>query len=371
MDDELSMDEVRVIRLRSQRLHPETSATAVREAVAGICGVQAQDQQAAGLAVRARSQGLTASHVTTALFKDRSIVRTWCIRGSLHLLATTDVSWILSVFGPVFVARSRRRLSNLGFDDEACEQAMNEIESSLAAHGPLTCTEIATSLQEAGIKIDLDSQAPYHLIRRAALLGILCEVAPKDGAESYDLLDKWVSLDDPPDRETALSELARRYLKAYQPATIEDFASWSKLPMRDVRKAWGLINADTTTISIEGKAATVLTDNFPVETDSDSVILRLLPAYDTYVLGYDGREHTVPAEYDSRVWPGGGIIHPIVTLNGHTIGTWKLVRSQKSPSIQVELFAQLDSELESYLQAEIDDISHYLDADIEYQLTSK
>ena len=57
MDDELSMDGVRVIRLRSQRLHPETSATAVREAVAGICGVQAQDQQAAGLAVRARSQG--------------------------------------------------------------------------------------------------------------------------------------------------------------------------------------------------------------------------------------------------------------------------------------------------------------------------
>lgn len=102
---------------------------------------------------------------------------------------------------------------------------MNEIESSLDAHGPLTRTEIATSLQEAGIKIDLDSQAPYHLIHRAALLGILCEVALKDGEESYDLLNKWVSLDDPPDRETALSELAHRYLKAYQPATIEDFAS--------------------------------------------------------------------------------------------------------------------------------------------------
>lgn len=239
MDIELSMDAARLIRLRSQRLHPETRTTSVREAVAGVCGVQAQGQQAAELSVRARSQGLTASQVTTALYQDRSVVRTWCMRGSLHLLVTTDLPWMLSLFGPVFVARSRRRLSNLGFDDEACEQAVKEIESSLATHGPLTRTEIAMSLNEAGITIDPDSQAPYHLIRRAALLGILCEVAPKDGEEAYGLLDEWVSMDDPPDRETALRELTRRYLEAYQPATVEDLASWSKLPMRDVRKAGG------------------------------------------------------------------------------------------------------------------------------------
>lgn len=123
------------------------------------------------------------------------------------------------------------------------------------------------------------------------------------------------------------------------------------------------------TINIDGETATVLTDDFSANTDSDSVILRLLPAYDTYVLGYNGREYTVPAEHDSRVWPGGGIIRPIVTLNGRTIATWKFDRSQKPLSIQVESFASFESEFEPYLQAEIDDISHFLGVDIEHQLT--
>lgn len=371
MVEELTMAEARLVRLRSQRLHPETNAPTVREAVAGVCGVQAQAQQAAELAVRARCQDLTASHVTTALFEDRSIVRTWCMRGSLHLLATTDVPWMLSVFGPVFVARSKRRLSSLGFDEETCELAMKEIESSLAAHGPLTRMEIATSLTEAGIRIDPDSQAPYHLIRRGALLGILCEVAPKDGEKAYDLLDEWVSLNDPPDRETALSELARRYLEAYQPATVEDFASWSKLPMRDVRTGWELIDDEITTISTNGQAATVLIDSFPVDITPDSVILRLLPAYDTYLLGYDGREHAIPAEYDSCVWPGGGIIRPIVTLNGRTIATWQFDRSQEPLSVHIEPFDTFESVLEPSLRAEIDDIGRFLGTDIGYQLAGE
>ncbi|MDQ3810465.1 MAG: winged helix DNA-binding domain-containing protein, partial [Chloroflexota bacterium] len=85
--------------------------------VGQVCGLQAQDPQAALLGARARAAGLTAAEVERARVEDRSVVVTWCWRGTLHLVATEDLSWILPLVGPVFVRASSRRYAALGLDE--------------------------------------------------------------------------------------------------------------------------------------------------------------------------------------------------------------------------------------------------------------
>src|SRR5262249_51226200 len=105
----LSPHQVRRLRLRAQRpsATPPASPPAVADVVKALGGVQAQDPSAAALTIRARCAGLLAPDVERARVADRTVVRTWCQRGTLHLLATDDVTSLLSLLGPV-VLEARR-----------------------------------------------------------------------------------------------------------------------------------------------------------------------------------------------------------------------------------------------------------------------
>ena len=116
----LSDDQVRLLRLRAQRLTPRPGdgISDIALLVKELCGIQAQDARAAALALRVRSAGLSAADVERARVQERTIIRTWGQRGTLHLLAAEDLGWLLPLFGPVFIAGSRRRRTELGLDEE-------------------------------------------------------------------------------------------------------------------------------------------------------------------------------------------------------------------------------------------------------------
>ena len=217
----LSDDQARFLRLRAQRLHPQqrNSIADVAQVVKELCGVQAQDASAAALTVRARSAGLTASDVERARLQERSLVRTWCMRGTLHLLATQDIGWLLPLLGPIFVREGRRRRAELGLDEDTCARGIRAIRNALANRGPLTRAELADHLTACGIRAT--GQGPYHLVRQAALEGIVCVGPDRDNKPTYALLDDWVKPERAMSRDAAQAELARRYLEAYGPAARE------------------------------------------------------------------------------------------------------------------------------------------------------
>src|SRR5712692_7801698 len=188
----LSDDHVLLLRLRAQRLTPQPTdpAADVAHVVKELCGIQAQDSRAAALAVRVRSAGLVAADVEHARTQQRSIIRTWGPRGTLHLLATEDLGWLLPLLGPVFVAGGQRRRAELGLDEDTCVRGIHIMRNVLANQGPLTRPEIVEQLAIYGIC--LEGQARPHLLYRAALEGIIC-LGPDRGAEpTYVLLSDWV-----------------------------------------------------------------------------------------------------------------------------------------------------------------------------------
>src|SRR5438067_2142378 len=152
----LSNDQVRLLRLHAQRLTPKPrdAVADVASLVKELCGIQAQDAHAAPLALRARSIGLVADDVERARVQERSIIRTWGQRGTLHLLATEDLGWLLPLFGPVFIAASQRRRMELGLDEDTCAKGIRIIRDALTNQGPLTWAELVEQLTIHGIRIE-------------------------------------------------------------------------------------------------------------------------------------------------------------------------------------------------------------------------
>lgn len=357
----LSNDQVRFLRLRAQHLiaRPTDNVAGVLKE---LCGIQAQDAHAAALAVRVRGAGLVAADVEYARVQERSIIRMWGQRGTLHLLATEDFGWLLSLLGPIFIAGDRTRRAELGLDEDTCIQGIHAMRDILSNQGPLTRAELVEQLAIQGIR--LEGQAAPHLIFRAALEGIVC-LGPDRGAKpTYVLIDDWIdrgrALSLP--RDAACAELARRYLAAYGPAEPDDLAAWSGLPMGEVRTAWKSIADYLVDVEVAGRPAWMLKAHLAWldESPAQAPVVRLLPGFDTYLLGYRSRDLVVLPQYARRINAGGGMVHPTLIVDGQAMGTWKIKRQKSSMDVVLEPFEALDPEVQPGLEAEALDIARFL-----------
>ena len=219
----LTADALRALRVRAQRLDSRRPSTGVDGVVRDVFALQAQDDTAATLGIWTRSDALTIGDVTRAREQDRSVVRLWCFRGTLHLVAAEDVRWLLDLLRPGLVNANRTRRAALGLDDDATARGVRAVLAMLAALGTAGCLtrgEIAERL--AGLGIPSAGQATIHIIWRAALDGLVCYGPDRHGEATFVLLDEWVPPAPKRDRDDALAELARRYLRAYGPAQPAD-----------------------------------------------------------------------------------------------------------------------------------------------------
>ena len=315
---------------------------------------------------------MNAGTVRRALNQDRSIVRTWLMRGTLHLVAAEDLGWLLSLLGPVFAAGNETRHAQLGLDRDLKLRGVETIRRTLEDTGPLTRYELVDQLQRRGIRLDPKSQAPIHLIQLAALQGVLCLGPDRENGEpTYVLIDDWIGQPPTPSRAPNLGELARRYFAGYGPATAEDLASWSGLPRSQARSAVALAMPVLAELTIRGHSGFLLKGRLPrsrppAPANPD---VRLLPAFDTYLLGYRNRELTIPLPpLRRRLQRGGGWLHPAVIVNGRAVGAWRLAGAGPQPELRVEPFEKLSRAVQAGIEAEARDISRFLDLPLQTKI---
>lgn len=361
MTRELSLLQLRNLRLRSQRLHAGIgqAISSVPELVKTMLGLQSQEPPSAVLAVRPRTHHLVAEDVRHAREDERSIVLTWCIRGTMHLVSTEDLAWMLPLFGPLFIRKSQRRYKQLGLDPETRSLAARELRATLDRHGPLTRPELARYLAEKGIPVA--GQAIAHLVSYAALEGIICFGPERDGKLTYVVIEDWIHLPEALEPNQVQIELARRYLEAYGPATPYDLASWSGLPVSQARSAFQSIPDDPFEVKIGKTPAWILPQNAGwLDHPLADPVVRLLPGYDAYLLGYQNRDFMVPANYASRIHPGGGLIKPTLIVDGLALGNWKKETRKDHTGIIVEPFEILNPDWLPGLEAEVQDLGRFL-----------
>lgn len=376
MVNRLSIDQALKIRMRGQRLttQPLEGSSSIPRLVKDLCGFQAQEATAAALAMRVRSPGLLAADVEHARVEERTVVRTWGLRGTLHLLATEDLGWLLPLLGPVFVAAGRRRREDLGLHDEIYARSLPVLRDLLANRGPSTRTEIVEKLAAHGIR--LEGQARPHFLGRAALEGLICLGAERGAEPTYVLLSQWIDRKQMggnlPETD-AYVELTRRYLLAYGPATPKDQAAWSGLPASKIKVAWQQIADELVEVDIDGRTAWMLKaqEFWLDEPGPPAPIVRLLPRFDVYLLGYHDRDLAVATQYARRINAGGGILHPTVLIDGRIVGLWKSQKKKNELAVTVEPFEPLAPQVARGMEAEVADLARFQGMQARLEITLK
>jgi len=318
-------------------------------------------------------RGVDRSEITRAIDEDRSLVKTWAMRGTLHLLDARDIRWIVACLGPVTIAKTRRRRLELGLDEELLARAIKEMKTVMGRAGAMTRWELVDALARRGIVLGKKGQAPIHLIMYAALTGLVCLGPERDNGEpTYVLLDKWVTRAGGKPRQDAVTMMAVRYLRGFGPATLHDFSAWSGIPITQARKAWiSLIDREELhEVLVDGKSLWMIDGGVGrASASSDQTPqVRLLPAFDSYVLAYSNRELLMPGELKGRVYHGGQTLATIL-VDGAVAGVWRYARRGKLLSVELSPFDALDDTVSALVDAEVHDIGRFfgLEATVEYR----
>jgi hypothetical protein len=294
----------------------------VPEAVRGMGAMQAQDLQSALWAVGVRVPGAGLSDVRRAL-DDGAVVRSWPMRGTLHLLAPEDLQWILNITTARMVqgtAGRHRQLEITSGDVEKCrEVALGVVDGGRAA----SREELFAAFEAAGQATK--DQRGIHL------LWMLCQSAslvlgPLDSnQQKFVAFDRWITSSRDLGREEGIAELLLRYLRGHGPATLRDFAWWSSIPLTEVRRALPEVSGELIELEHDGtqywlspEAAALLDDGVP----GQRTVLAL-PGFDEFVLGYTDRSIVLPPEHAQKIVPGGnGVFKKAIVAGGEVIGTW-------------------------------------------------
>lgn len=331
-------------RFAAQRLDRPRETGGVTGLVRHLLAVQAQDPAAFPLALRARLAGAAADDLVKAR-ADREVVRCWGPRGTLHLIAAADLAWLYPLVKPA-PAGSVRRLRELGAG-AAADAVTESVDAVLRGQGPLTKAELGVRLGEAGLAVT--GQGIVHAAMLAAGRGLVVLGPERGGKPTYVHAADWLGAPLPVStagRPAAIATLIDRYRAAHDPCEPADLAVWSGLPLGELESAWRPAPVSTASVS---------TAPVPGE-----LPVRLIPAYDEYLLGWRTRDHAVPEPFRSRVHPGGGIVRSAVLVDGHVAGTWQLRRTSSRAGLTVTPFAPFPPGARLALDAEAADIAAFL-----------
>lgn len=351
-------DTVRRLRARAQRLDRGAADATPYGILRHLCGIPAQWMPSTPLVLRARTAGGDGAALDRARRDQRSVVRTWAMRGTLHLLAADDVAWVVGLLGAIADAADRPRRLQLGLDDDASERGAAAVAHILETRGPSTRAEIVDALADRDIVLDPKSQAPPHLLSHAARIGLICFGPDRDDGEpTYVRTEDWIGPQRPADPDRALAELARRYLGAFGPAGIGDLAAWSGAGRQRARRALELIADELTQVRAAG-ADMWMPKSVPTAPDASPT--RLLPLFDPYLLGYASRDLVLAREHAKQVQRGGGYIRPTLLWDDRVAATWSQQRRGGRLAVEIEPFAPLPDRAWADVEREVADIGRYL-----------
>ena len=331
------MTPMNVARHRLQNQHiAGTTFAKPSDVVRWLGAVQAQDYLGSLWAIGLRMQNATEQIIEQAI-ADRTIIRTWPMRGTLHFVAAEDVRWMLQLLTPRVVANNRWRLKQLDLNDAVLARSKKLFARALSSGKQLPRDRMYQVLEAAGIATA--GGRGLHILGQLAQEGILCFGRRQGKQQTFALLDEWAPAAKPKRRDEALAELARRYFTSHGPATFQDFIWWSGLTTADARAGSEMTRNHLGQEHINGR-----TYWFPLSmpTPRDNrTTSYLLPPYDEYTVAYKDRSAVLSPSCAQHLDAVRGILGPALVIDGQIVGTWKRTLEKGSVVITAHPFRSL------------------------------
>jgi hypothetical protein len=308
------------------------------DVVKNLGAVQAQDYLGALWAIGLRMKNAKEADIEKAII-DRSIVRSWPMRGTLHFVPAQDLRWMLKLLTPRVFHRAAGIYKEAGLDAKMLLKSKKILSSALQDGKILTRNEMYETLGKSGISIA--DQRGLHILGYLAQEGLICFGPRKGKQQTFVLLDEWIPSSNMLTRDQSLARLALTYFTGHGPATIHDFSWWSGLTIAEVKEAIEMIGSqlqqervDDVTYWMSGAANPVK----PRDT------LFLLPAYDEFLVAYKDRNAAFkPKNRDLLKTYRNAIFGPTIIHNGYITGTWNRSFMKNEVAIKIDLLKSYKS----------------------------
>lgn len=331
----MTPQEILHLRLSNQILLQTKSSPA--EVVSHMCAMQAQDFLGSLWAIGIRTSNCSESAIEKAI-AEKSIVRSWPMRGTLHFAAPQDLRWMLKLMTPRILKLNAKRVKrDYDLDETVYQKSRIILEKALQGGKQLLRNDIYRVLEEGGIPAT--GQRGLHIIGYLAQQGILCFGGRIGKQPSFVLLDEWIPDHRNLSREESLAEIALRYFTSRGPATLSDLIWWTGLTAAEAKQALALSQSGLIQETYQSVTYWMSPNISPISLN-DKILL--LPPFDEYLIAYADRSAMLGNYTIKDVVPfSNGMFFPIIIENGKLIGTWKRTIQKKSVSIEVSPFILL------------------------------
>jgi hypothetical protein len=289
-----------------------------------MLATQAQEFWGGRWAVAQRTQGAPTLRDVDAAFDRGEIVRSWTMRGTIHLIPAEDLAWVLSLTAE----RQQRQMAGVrrteAIDDAELDRAEAATRAALAGGNRLTRKELAEVWELAGVSTA--KQRGYHLLVAMSLRGVVCQgpVVPRAEGPTREqylvLTEEWIR--DPVTPADPLAELFVRYIAAHGPAGVRDFAWWTSLPLGVSRQAAEAASDRLKIVAADPEPMYLVGGPAPRRSASAPEVVAL-PPFEEYYISYADRTVPCAPEFLAAIGPSmNGIVRPIIVARGEIVGVW-------------------------------------------------
>jgi hypothetical protein len=358
-------------RIRRHRLDRRAPAGSLVEVTRELCGVHAQLAASAEIALWARVGGLTREDVREALEDERTLVKTWAMRGTLHLLTAEDFPLYVAVLGPQWDDPGGAWLRGFGLTKEQYIAIVEGVPRALGAR-PKTREQLADELGELGgeeLREKLLS-GWGALLKPSARRGDLAFGPNRGRNVTFVRPDRWLGGFARVDREEARREVVRRFLAAYGPATADDLGRWLGFRV-GLKRMLGELGEELAEVEVERVSGSLLARDLPsLKSATKPSSVRLLPAFDPYIVGFRPRSLLVDPEHEARIFRPQAWFSPVVLVGGRAAGIWERERRGRRLEIRIEPFGPLSASVKKAIAQEADRLGEFLETPAELEVAA-
>lgn len=336
----MTQSDILALRLINQKLI-DSQFTQPHQVVRWLGAVQAQDLGASLYAIGLRVLQSTEASIEAAL-ADKTIIRSWPMRSTIHHMPAEDALWMTRLLGPRANTKSASIFRNFGLTPELLKRARPIIEKTLA-DGPKTRSDIYAALEAGGIAPD--GSRGMHILKYWGQEALLC-IAPRQGKQpTFALMETWIDRHNSPSNEEGMTILAKRYFQSHGPATLKDFIWWTGATKTEAAKSLDVIKNEFITSPIDGHEYVFPPyETLPSLNPSQTF---LLPAFDEYTVAYADRTAVMDLGDLKTVYNG---IAANIIIAGRGLGLWKRTVKARTALIQLAPFRPLSSSQIALLQ---------------------